>query len=206
MRAIKIFAVALAFSFALAFPASGQGHDRFEGWCDSQENAGLPDLVKFLSAVVPDEENAHCVTWASHKLGKEHYEPATTALVRLLDFHRPQSDGEKLFHGLSEELFPAMEALMLIGKKALPEVLRAIEAESTSAIARENALSVWMEVYRDSNEQPKGVGLLKQEETKANDNKLQQRLAWAVQKALTRCNPSDMPACREAAAGRASTH
>ena len=71
MRAIKIFAVALAFCFALAFPASGQYHDRFEGWCHSLENAALPDLVQFLNGVAPHEENARCVTWAIHKLGKE---------------------------------------------------------------------------------------------------------------------------------------
>src|SRR5215471_20632423 len=89
MRAIKIFTVALAFSFAFAFPSSGQGSDRFEGWCPNLQNAGLPELVQFLSTVVPEEQNARCVTWATSKLGKEHYEPAVAALVRLLDFHRP---------------------------------------------------------------------------------------------------------------------
>jgi hypothetical protein len=62
---------------------------------------------------------------------------------------------EEVFQGTSQAPFPAEEALEQIGKKALLEVLRAIEADSTSAIARENALSVWMEAYKY--ERPKGV-------------------------------------------------
>ena len=56
---------------------------------------------------------------------------------------------EEIFHSLSEETFPAEAALERIGKKALPEVLRVIEADSTPAIARENALSVWMVALSD---------------------------------------------------------
>jgi hypothetical protein len=157
-------------------------------------------LVQFLNAVVPNETNSRCVTWAIHKLGNEHHEPAIPALVKLLDFRLPRTPVEEIFHGLSEESFPAEAALELIGKKALPEVLRAIEADSTSAIARENALSVWMEIYRESDEQPKGVSLLKQEETKVSDSATKQKLRWAVQKALTYCNPPEKAACRQAAA------
>ena len=199
VRGIKIVGVALMFCLAFAFRAFGQGREKFEGWCDSLQNASSPDLVQFLKAVVPDEKNAHCVIWAIHKLGNEHHEPAIPALVRLLDFRSSRTQVEEIFHGLSEELFPAEVALELIGKKALPEVLRAIEANSTSPIARENALSVWMEIYRESDEQPKGVGLLKQEETKANGGKVKQRLRWALQKALTHCNPPEKSACEEAA-------
>lgn len=78
--------------------------------------------------------------------------------------------------------------------------LATIGANSTSTIARENALSVWMEIYRESDEQPKAIGLLKQEETKANDDKVRQRLRWAVQKALTHCGRQEQAACKDAAA------
>ncbi len=202
LRGIKIVAVALTLGVAFAFPAFGQVHDRFEGWCDSLQNASSHDLVQFLNAVIPDEKNARCVTWAIHRLGNEHHEPAIPALVKLLDFHRPQSQGGKIFHGLSEGLFPAEVALELIGEKALPELLHAIEAASTSKTARENAVSVWMEAYKY--ERPKGVALLKQEETRANNDPLKERLNWAVQKALTHCGPQEQAACREAAADRPS--
>jgi hypothetical protein len=63
-----------------------------------------------------------------------------------------------------------------------------------------------MEIYRESGEQPKGVGLLKQEETKANDDKVKQKLRWAVQKALTHCGLQEQAACKEAATDPASAH
>jgi len=196
---IVVVAVTLVLYAAVPFLAFGQAHEKFEGWCDSLQNASSPDLVQFLNAVVPDEWNARCITWAIHKLGKEHHEPAIPRLVKLLDFRLPLTPKEEMRQGTSQAPFPAEEALAQIGKKALPEVLLAIEADSTSAIARENALSVWMEIYRESDEQPKGVSLLKQEETHASDSAIKQKLRWAVQKALTYCNPPEKSACQEAA-------
>jgi hypothetical protein len=185
---------------AFALATSGQVHERYEGWCSTLEAATSPDLVQFLNATVPDEQNARCVTWTINKLGKVRYEPATTALVRLLDFRRPQTEGERRVHGLSQRLFPAQEALELIGKKALPEVLHAIEVETSSDVARQNALDVWMEIYRQSDEDPKGVADLKQEEAKVSDEKSKARLKWAVEQAVARCNQPEAAECRKAAA------
>jgi hypothetical protein len=110
---------------------------------------------------------------------------------------------EEIFHqnlGVEPLPFPAVEALESIGKKALPEVLRTIESDSTSAIARENAVSVWMDIYTGGDEQPKGISLLKQEQNKVSDGAIKQRLRRAVQKALTYCNPPEKAACQQAAA------
>lgn len=199
LRGIKIIAVTLILCLAVPFLALGQVHEKYEGWCYGLQNASSTDLLEFLNAVVPDEWNARCITWAIHKLGKDHHEPAIPALVKLLDFRLPLTPMEEVFQGTSQAPFPAEEALEQIGKKVLPEVLRAIEADSTSAIARENALSVWMEIYRESDEQPKAVGLLKLEETRTKDSASKQRLSWALQKALTHCNPPEKSACEQAA-------
>lgn len=189
--------------------ASGQTPDRFENWCASLRNASSPDLVQYLNGVIPDDKNAQCVTIAIRKLGKERYEPGIAILVKLLDFRRPPTEDEK--RGIrerpqvSEELFPAAEALELIGKEALPEVLRAIKTDSTSPTTRDNAVAVWMEAYKY--ERPKGVALLKQEEIKASDDTTKQKLRWAVQKALKYCSPpieDEGAACRQAAADSVS--
>lgn len=195
------YVAVVAITLSVAFPgqAFGQVHERFEDWCDGFRNANKTDLVQFLNNVVPDEKNARCVTWAIHKLGKEHYQPAIPALVKLLDFRRPQTQVEIIFGGIPRELFPAEEALAQMGKPALPELLGAITADSTSATARERALHLWMEVYRQNDEQPNGVARLKREEMKANDNSIKQKLRWAVQKALSFCNPPEQTACQEAA-------
>src|SRR5581483_7876555 len=82
----------LTFSALCGVRASGQVHERYEGWCETLRDTSSPDLVKFLNSVTPDEGNARCVTWAIYKLGKERYEPAIVPLVRLLDFpvHEPR--------------------------------------------------------------------------------------------------------------------
>src|SRR6267154_3462058 len=97
LRGIKIVAVTLILCLALPILALGQLHEKHEGWCDGLQNANSPELVQFLNAVVPDEWNARCVTWAIHKLGKERHERAIPALVKLLDFRIPQTPGEEVF-------------------------------------------------------------------------------------------------------------
>jgi hypothetical protein len=79
------------------------------------ELAASPYLVEFLSGVVPDEKNARCVTWAIHSFGNERYAPAVSALVKLLDFHRPPTEDEKLGvflrPSLIGQMFPAAKSL-----------------------------------------------------------------------------------------------
>lgn len=191
----------LCLAFASRTTSQAEVHGKFEGWCTTLEGASSADLVQFLNMVVPDQENARCVTWAIHRLGKEQYEPAVAALVRLLDFRRPQTEVDRAFHNLSNEMFPAEEALELLGKKALPELLRAIEADTTSATAREKAVKVWMEIYRYDDEDPKGIADLKHEESKAKSDTIKERLSWATGKALTHCNVAERADCQRAAWG-----
>ena len=181
-------------------PASGQ--DRYTGWCDSLEHADSSDLVAFLNDVVPDDKNAHCVTWALHRLGEERYEPAIHALVRLLDFRRPLTEEEKmgffLRMSVTGEMYPAAEALEEIGRKAQPEVLQVIGSDSASATARDNAISVWMEFYKY--ERPRGVALLKQEESKASTATAKQKFTNAARTAVKYClGDPDEAACDSAA-------
>jgi hypothetical protein len=118
-----------------------------------------------------------------------------------LDFRRPLNAREKqgLFlhpQGISE-IYPAANALELIGEKTLPAVLNVMKTDSASATARENAVSVWMEIHKY--EAPKGVALLKQEEDRTGDAAVKQKLQWALCKALTWCNPPEEAACRASA-------
>jgi hypothetical protein len=198
VRATKTITVILTFSALCGVRASGQVHERYEGWCETLRDTSLPDLVKFLNSVTPDEGNARCVTWAIYKLGKERYEPAIVPLVRLLDFRSPRTEADKTFRWLEGE-FPAEDALIRIGKKALPEVLGAIKASTSSDTLRENAVFVWMDVYRQTDEHVKAVAVLKQEEMKAKDDKTRERLKWAVSKAITWCGPPEELACKQAA-------
>jgi hypothetical protein len=160
-------------------------------------------LVSFLRGVSPDESNAECVAWAITQLGARRFESSAEILVRYLNFRRPLSANEKLginLHAKSiGDVYPAIDALTQIGAKSLPPVLQAIEAETTTLKARENAVFVWMEIHRNIDEHPRGVALLKQEETKVKDDATKSRLRWAVSKAITWCNPPQESACRKAA-------
>lgn len=171
--------------------------------CESLRNAEPDDLTSFLSTALPDQKNADCVTSAIRQLGARRHVPAVHALVKLLDFRRPLDEREKRgayphMRGVWE-MYPAVDALESMGANALPALLDAMKADSSSLTARENAVVAWMEIYRRSDEHPKAVALLKQAETKAADSSTKQRFNWAVSKALTWCNPADGPACKHAA-------
>jgi hypothetical protein len=199
MHLSRIFLIMLLFCCS---SRASFGQDRFTGWCDSLEQADSSDLVEFLNGVVPDEKNARCVTWAVHRLGNEHYEPAIPALVKLLDFLRPLTDLEKtgMFIGMSgmEEMFSAAEALETIGKSAETEVLHAIGSDTASAAIREHALAVFMEIHKY--ERPHGIVLLKQQESKSDTEASKQKYKIAAQSALKFCiGDPEQPACETAA-------
>jgi hypothetical protein len=180
----------------------GQGQDRFDGRCNGLTLAASPYLVEFLTEAVPDEKNSRCVTWAIHRLGNERYAPAVSALVKLLDFHRPPTKDEKmgffLRPSLVGEMFPAAESLEQIGEGAKSEVLRAIGSDSVSAITRRNAVAVWMEVYKYKRQ--KGVALLKLEENKPSTTAVRQKFKIAARMAVKYCiGMPEQPACETAA-------
>lgn len=204
---VKIFTLTISFALCLVSvlraagqAQAGQVHGRFEGWCSSLQNATAPELADFLNTVVPDEKNGRCVTWAIHRLGEDRYEAAIPALVKLLGFRRPETKTEMVFRGLSEERFPAEAALAQIGEKALPKIVTSIEEDSTSTVARDNALFVYMGINKY--DRPRAIARLKHEETKSDDNAVRQRLAWAIQKALMFCTASERVACGQAATGQ----
>jgi hypothetical protein len=192
----RMAALMLLFMLACARPVVGQG-------CESLRNAAPDDLTSFLNTATPDQKNADCVTSAIKNLGARRHAPAVPALIKLLDFRRPLDEREKRgshphMRGVWE-MYPAVDALESMGSNALPALLDAIKADSSSVTARENAVVAWMEIYRRSDEHPKAIALLKQAETKAADFPTDQRLSWAIAKALTWCNPPEVNACKLAA-------
>jgi hypothetical protein len=125
-----------------------------------------------------------------------------TAFVKLLDFHRPPTEEEKMGAFLRpsamEEMFPAAEALEEIGKSAQAEAFHAIGSDSVSTTSREHAIAVWMEIYKY--ERPKGVALLKQEESKPHMEATREKFKMAARMAVKYCiGDPEYPACETAA-------
>jgi hypothetical protein len=194
----KKSAIAATLYLAFSLHALGQVRDKFDGWCDRLATETPAQLLNFLNSPTDDAQDTRCVTWAIHELGRSRYQPAVATLVRLLNFRRPQMKDQEMFEGIHREIFPAEEALELIGKPSLPEVLGAIGG-STSSDIRHNALRVWMEIYRENDEHVLGVANLKREETRAVDAIMKQRLKWATGKAVDMCDPSERSKCERAA-------
>ena len=200
MRRNKVVMIAVALCFVGTSSIFGQVHDRFENICPVLQNSVPPDLLQYLNGVKADEQNAWCIVWSIHQLGSAHYANSVAILVKFLDFRRPPTPLEKLgFYvrmQITEELFPAAEALELIGDAALPEVSHVIERDSSSATTRENAIAVWIEAYKY--ERPRGIALLKQEEMRSNDAEAKEQLRRAMVKALAYCGPLEVAACKAA--------
>jgi hypothetical protein len=171
--------------------------------CQSLHNALPSDLMSFISGTVPNQGNAECVAWALKALGAQKYEPAIPLLAKFLDFKRPPNDDEKngiLLHAPSIwSLYPAAGALDQFGEKALPELVSVIKSESTSNVARENAVAVLMMgtyKYHRAN----GVALLKHEEANTNDDSSKKRLRAAISTAVAKwCIGSEQAECKDAA-------
>jgi hypothetical protein len=197
MRASRMVALTFTLMLACVGPVVGQE-------CESLRNAAPDDLTSFLNTAAPDQKNADCVTSAIRQLGARRHAPAVPTLVKFLDFRRPLDETEKRgayphLRGVWD-MYPAVDALESMGVNALPALLDAIKADSSSLTAQENAIVAWMEIYRRSDEHPKAVALLKQAQKRATDTSTRQKLDWAIKKALTWCNPPEMLTCRQAAA------
>jgi hypothetical protein len=192
----------MAICVSYSCSARAQGNNSQGNECQAFENASSPDLLQFLNGVVPDKSNEDCVSLAIRKLGTERYQPAIATLAKFLDFRRPLTPKEKMgFYDHPQGVggrYPAALALELIGEPALPEVLRAIKADSNSETARENAVAVWMENYKY--ERPKGVAVQKEEETNTTDGATKQRLRLAISHAVSKwCGPREEAECKAAA-------
>jgi hypothetical protein len=172
--------------------------------CKALDGTGLEGLVSYLSDTLPNEGNADCVTFAIDNVARHRYEPATNALIRLLDFRRPPSALEKsgyLVHLPSiDYMYPAagaLEEIAEVSERAATAVLEAIESSSSSTTTRENAVFVWMDIHK--HKPSTAIRLLKQEAIGAADPAVKENLKWALSKAPTWCNPKDEARCRVAA-------
>lgn len=169
--------------------------------CNQLQNASSDELISYLRVGTFGHDDSECPEFAIRTLGRRHYEPAIPSLVKMLDFRRPLTEREKqglYLHIQSiDEIYPAANALEDLGEKALPAVLDAIKATSTSAVARANAVFVWMTVYKS--ESPKGVSLLRMELDRAEDSTTRENVRWALSKGISWCNPRDKVECEAAA-------
>lgn len=162
--------------------------------CDKLRGAAPASLIDFLQAEAHRQDEAECITYAIQRLAEARYAPAIPTLAALLEFRRPPNEHEKnhvyLHPPIAEEMYPATEALEEIAEvspatsgKARHAALEVLEDRAASAKARENAVAVWMEIYRYTSA-AEGVALLKREADEASDPAVKQQLLSSVEQAL----------------------
>jgi hypothetical protein len=194
LKTVKLTAALIALLLVSSTGLRGQE-------CDKLRTATDPELVSYLKDSIPNRDNAECMTLVIQKLGDDRYEPAVATLARLLDFRRPPTERERqglYLHAQGIwEIYPAANSLVHIGTKSLSAMSDVIRTDSSSVMARENAVFVWMEIHKY--EHPKAVALLKQEMDKTPEVAARNRLQWALAKAFDWCNPDEKDSCRTAA-------
>jgi len=171
--------------------------------CDELKDATPQRILEFLRADASDEAKAGCTVFAINALGQELYLPAADTLASLLDFRRPPTQMEKdgyYIKSNSRNFCPAVQSLELLGRDALPAVLKVITSSSSSGQARMNAVEVWMATYK--HDAPEGVAVLRREGQASKDAISKEHLSWAVSQALKWCNPPDQERCAAAARGQ----
>lgn len=199
VKQIKTIVLVTTLSVLASFRVGAQECVRFQ-------SASPDELVSHLGGMVPDRGNASCIAFAINKLGDQHYAPAIAVLAKFLDFRWPADARQKqrlfvLEHD-GASIYPAVNALGKIGQNSLPFVLEVIKADPVSRVTRENAVSVWMQIYKTQS--LVGVMLLKQEADRTKDPAIRQRVGWAAFKAVSWCAPADQDQCKAALNARYS--
>ena len=176
--------------------ACAQQCDRFAQGYDDQL------LVSFLKQELATKSDAVCIAFALRKLGTDHAAPlsAVPVLTAYLDFKRPLTPAETAgaFRrpATTAEMYPASSVLYLIGKSALPALLKAMSDEESTLDKKRNAISTVMDMYQGNQED--GIRFLRAASNKMKDPMRAQRLAEAAKEALHWCIPEKKAACEAA--------
>jgi hypothetical protein len=163
--------------------------------CKSLVGVPPAELTSYLSEIRPDAGNAECVDFAIRRLGFLKYEPGIPSLAKLLDFKSPEYGRTEYISHLPAlgKTFPAVGALEKFGEKSFPVLIVEIKSGSTSATARDNAVWVWMDVYRYKALQ--GLALLRRDAGEMDDPAVQQNVKWALSRAARFCSPAEKARC-----------
>ncbi|HEY6274598.1 MAG TPA: hypothetical protein VIX19_21640 [Terriglobales bacterium] len=163
-------------------------------------------LVAFLNQEGNGGQSADCVTYALRRLGDLNYDgksitggigaPAVVdVLVKYLDYKRPEPGFGTLGVGGNNELYPAVSALVSIGKAANPALLKVIKNGSSTDTARANAFDAFIFIHRGN--EKTAVRALKMAAKSEKDTSAAERLQKAAKDAAMRCLEKLQPACQK---------
>lgn len=166
--------------------------------CAELDAATPQQLVEYLRGDRPSLRQA-CVVYAINKLGVEGYAPATGVLVTYLDYRGPD-DPQRVRTGVVLHawwpIYPAADALFLIGKPAIPDLIGAIAGSDTPDLVRKSAIHVLGNIQRD--EPSRAVATLVSASKATKDAGASQRLLDAAKEAVVQCAADTRYRCLDA--------
>jgi hypothetical protein len=107
------------------------------------------NLIQFLKAHGRNAD-PDCVSQAITRLGGFRTPSGADVLLDLLDFQRPESEGEKLHLFDAHDKFPAVPALFSIGFPAVPALLSKLQSGEGNELVRSNGIRALVTIYRDN--------------------------------------------------------
>ena len=143
----------------------------------------------------------NCTAYAIELVGRRRSPQVTTTLIRFLDFARP-ADPARAHLPVNfriptlGSIFPATDALFEIGKPAIPDLVKAIAMHSTSDTARNNAIQVIFQIYRE--DVAEAVRVLNRAAKTSTEWEASQRLFDAAQKTAAMCKEPMRNLCMNA--------
>jgi len=117
--------------------------------CSDVPTSKPNELVQFLKTQAR-EADSECVSRAITRLGGFRSNSGTDVLIDLLDFQRPESQGEKLDLFDAHDKFPAVPALFSIGMPVVPSLIAKLQSQEPSDVLRSNAIRTLVIIYRDN--------------------------------------------------------
>jgi hypothetical protein len=142
-----------------------------------------------------------CVLYAIGLLGSGGSEPEAETLVKYLDVPPFVDDNAGVPRAVTGKLllFPAVSALLDIGKRAVPSIVGAIGGEAVSEVARKNAIQALQLIYRD--DPPAAVSQLVSAGRASSDSGASAKLFEAAREVAGKCDSQASAACQRILAG-----
>jgi hypothetical protein len=164
--------------------------------CRKVQKAKPDEQLEYLkgnrAALVPP-----CLMAAFDGLGYKRFTPAIPLLIQFLDFKRPYETLCCRAGGYTW-VYPAGEALLEIGRPAVPALVEAIAGSNTPEVIRKNAAGVLNEMFWNWQEPTGAISLLVRESRAPRDGPESQRLLDAARELASNCRAETRPTCIDA--------
>jgi len=165
--------------------------------CSSLPTLSTDKLIAFLNDHDKAAADPYCTEFAILHLDELKDQRATNVLISYLDFEHPMTDAER--HGALVHLYapyPAIGALVRIGKPAVSPLIKAIGCKDSSDLARKNAVQALMSIYRKT--PAEGITMLKSASTQSNGSEEKALFDAAAISAVKWCSPTKKSDCEAA--------